>query len=92
MSAGPDIEQWFENVTVTCKKCGRNLLRYRRWSDADGEDVIGEDRWEPADAKIVNVGNGAKFVFACRCGARPQVRYETVADAAAAHGRNTMEI
>lgn len=92
MSRRTENERWPFNVTVKCAKCGRTLLRYRAWRDGDREGVDGEERWEPADAEIINVGRGGKFIFTCTCRARPQVRYSTVADAATPSRRNTLNI
>lgn len=92
MSRRLDVEGWPYNVMLTCKKCGRTLLRYRSWRDGDRDGVTGDDRWEPADAQIVHGGKGGKFVFTCVCRARPQVLYETVFNAATPYSRNTLQI
>lgn len=80
------------NVVVVCQKCERILLRYRAWMDGDREGVTGGDSWEPADAQVTTFELGSKFHFSCRCGARPQVRYDTVAEAASPYGRRTLKI
>ena len=93
MSRRQQAEEWPYNVTVVCGRCARRLLRYRAWRDVD-EDVgpVGEERWEPEDATLTTSAGGAKFSFICGCGARPQIRYDRVAEAATPYAQTLLEI
>ena len=82
-------DEWPFNVLVKCKKCERQLLNYHAWRDGDREGTTGGERWEPADAMLTQ---GSKFHFICDCRARPQVRYDKVAQAASPYGQAVLRI